>query len=59
MKTFMAALLLTVFASTASAVTTWQTGSSEFEKQSNSTPEEMAKHPHSWYGGDLYHGGNQ
>lgn len=59
MKAFMAALLLTVFASTASAATTWTTGSSEFEKQENATVEQKAKHPHSWYGGDLYHGGNQ
>jgi len=56
MKALMAALLLTVMSTTASAATTWQTGSSEFEQQNRASAEERAKNPHAWYGGDLYHG---
>jgi len=56
MKALMAALLLTFTASSAFAVTTWQTGSSVAEQERGATPTEKAQNPHSWYGGDLYHG---
>ena len=55
MKALMATLMLTFVASTASAATTWNTGSGEFDKKQGQ-PTEQARNPHSWYGGDLYHG---
>jgi len=59
MKALMATLVLVFMAGTASAATNWQTGSSAVDQERKATAEEMAKQPHNWYGGDLYHGGNQ